>query len=456
MPDVRSLLGERFAAPTEAGVERTTFATLVFLVLFFGDALRNSIDWAGWAAVCVVMVAASVVLVVRNRRRIPVSRLPVLLALYLAYLTLSILWSDYPAGSALGIATQLMTTVAPVAIVATTSWEGIVRSLGRALRAIVVLSLLFELVVALFVRRTFCPVYVDCSGSHPAAFEWTRDNLFTGGQIQGLPGNSNLLAIFALLALIVTGLEASARTINRRVAWVGIGASVLALGLTRSSTVFACLVVTAAVLGLALLARQLRLERRWIVGALAIVIAVVVAAVVAVGHTAILKLLDKSPDLTGRTTIWKDVYALAIKRPVAGWGWTGWWQPFYSPFTDLAKRNGVVYLQAHDAYLDVFFQLGWIGLVLFLAVLVTATARSWWWATDRRMLGPRVPAPWNSLDLVPLLLMACLLTHALGESRLNVEWGWGVLVTLCLATRLDNFRWWTAPRVPVHETPVRG
>ncbi|RKR73254.1 O-antigen ligase family protein [Frondihabitans australicus] len=449
MPAVRPLLRTRPAPDGADGAERTAFATIVFLVLFFGDALRNSINWGGWGAVCVVMVVASVILVVRNRHRIPANRLPLLLGVFLAYLTLSILWSDYPLGSALGIATQLMTTVAPLAIVATTSWEGIVTALGRALRAIVVLSLLFELVVALFVRQPFCPVYVDCSGAHPAAFYWTRDNLFTGGQIQGLPGNSNLLAIFALLALIVTALQASAGSINRRMAWLGIVSSILALGLTRSSTVLACLVVTAVVLGLALLARRLRLERRWLVGVAAIVIAALVAVVVAVGHTRILRLLDKSPDLTGRTTIWKDVYDLAIQRPIAGWGWTGWWQPAYSPFKDLAERNGVVYLQAHDAYLDVFFQLGWIGLVLFLAVLVTTTARSWWWATDRRMLGASSPAPWSSLDLVPLLVMACMLTHALGESRLNVEWGWGLLITVCLSTRLDNFRWWTAPREPV-------
>lgn len=443
MSVVRSLLRTEPGSDGRAPAERTAFATIVFLVLFGGDALRNSINWGGWAAVCVILVVVAVVILARHR--IPVSRLPMMLGAFLVYVTLSILWSDYPAGTALGIATQLMTTVAPVAIVATVSWEGIVKALGRALRAIVVLSLLFELVVAVFVRQPFCPVYVSCSGSHPAAFYWTRDALFTGGQIQGLPGNSNLLAIFALLALIVTGVQASARVISRRQAWVGIVASILALALTRSSTVLGCLLVTAVVLGLALLARKVQLGRRWLVGVLALVIAGVVAAVVAVGHTAILRILDKSPDLTGRGQIWKWVYDLAIQRPVAGWGWTGWWQPLYKPFSTLAELKGVVYLQAHDAYLDVFFQLGWIGLILFLAVLVTTTARSWWWATDRRMLGRGRPAPWNSLDLLPLLLMACMLTHAIGESRLNVEWGWALLVTVCLATRMDNFRWWTSP-----------
>ncbi|BDZ51501.1 hypothetical protein GCM10025867_37420 [Frondihabitans sucicola] len=426
--------------------ERTTFATFVFLVLFFGDALRNSIGWWGWGAICLAMVAWSVVLVVRHP--IKAGRLPILLGLLLAWMIASLIWSDYRSGSLLGIGTQLMTTVAPVAIVSTVSWPGIVKALGRALRSIVVLSLLFELVVSIFVRHPFCPVYVDCSASsYPAAFNWTRDNLFTGGQIQGLPGNSNLLAIFALLALIVTAVQAHARVISRREAWLGLVASILALGLTRSSTVVACLVVCAIVFGFAVAARRIPLGRRWVVAVGALVLAALVALVVTVGRGTILHVLGKSEDLTGRVTIWRDVVRLAVERPVVGWGWTGWWQPYLSPFADLAHRKGVVYLQAHNAYLDVWFQLGFIGLGLFLAVLVTTASRSWWWATDRRMLGVGRPAPWNSLDLLPLLLLATLLVHGLAESRLNVEWGWALLVTICLSTRADNFRWWTTPEV---------
>lgn len=423
--------------------ERTTYATIVFLVLFFGDALRNSVGWWGWGAACLAMVAWSVVLVVRHPPK--VGRLPILLGLLLLWMIASLIWSDYRAGSLLGIGTQLMTTVAPVAIVSTVSWPGIVKALGRALRAIVVLSLLFELVVSLFVRQPFCPVYVDCTPPHPAAFFWTRDALFTGGQIQGLPGNSNLLAIFALLALIVTAVQAHARVVPKREAWLGLISSILALALTRSSTVLVCLVACAIVFGFAVAARRIPLGRRYLVAIGALVLAGLVAVVATVGRGQILQLLGKSSDLTGRVTIWQDVTRLAVERPVLGWGWTGWWQPYLSPFADLAHRKGVVYLQAHNAYLDVWFQLGFIGLGIFVAVLVTTSARSWWWATDRRMLGVGKPAPWNSLDLLPLLLLATMLVHGLAESRLNVEWGWALLVTICLSTRADNFRWWTTP-----------
>jgi O-antigen ligase len=124
-----------------------------------------------------------------------------------------------------------------------------------------------------------------------------------------------------------------------------------------------------------------------------------------------------------------------------GWGWVSYWFPFVEPFTDLAERNGVVYLQAHDAYLDVWFQLGWIGLALFGLTIVGVVLRSWWWAVDRRMLSRGVAAPWSALDLLPLLLVTALLVHGLTESRLIVEWGWATFVVVVLVTRRDPFGW---------------
>ena len=423
--------------------ERTAFATGLFLVLFGGDVLRNSIDWAGWAIVVGLFAVAAIVVVVRNP--IPWKRFPPVLALFLLFIVASLAWSRYPAGSALGIVVQLLTTAAPIAMAATMSWPAIVRALGRALRIIVVLSLLFELVVSVFVRHPICPVFLDCSVKHPAAFEWSRDLLFHGGQIQGLSGNSNLLAIIALLALVVTACQAAARVIPKRTGWVGIVSAVLALGLTRSSTVIVCAVVCAVVLGLALLVRRVSQSRRWMVAVGALVVVVIVALAVLAEHRKVLHALGKSSTLTGRTDIWSSVIDLAQQHPVFGWGWIGYWQPAYKPFSHLATKNGVTYLQAHEAYLDVWFQVGFVGLAIFLALVVSTLARSWWWATDRRMLGPNSPAPWSPLDLLPLLLATVLVVHGLGESRILVEWGWATLALLALVTRVDRFRWWGAP-----------
>jgi exopolysaccharide production protein ExoQ len=167
----------------------------------------------------------------------------------------------------------------------------------------------------------------------------------------------------------------------------------------------------------------------------------VAAVVVAVARGPLLSLAGRSGDLTGRTDIWAAVLDLGVQHPVVGWGWVSYWIPFAQPFTDLAERNGVVYLQAHDAYLDVWFQLGWIGLALFALVVVGVVVRAWSWATDRRVLGLGVEAPWSALDLLPVLLLAALLVHGLTESRLIVEWGWALFVVLVVVTRRDPWGW---------------
>ncbi|MET4050960.1 exopolysaccharide production protein ExoQ [Frigoribacterium sp. PvP054] len=416
----------------------TTFATLAFLVLFGGDVLRNGTGWWGWGAACVAMVVAAVVLVVRQPPR--VRTLPRLLVLYLAFAVASLAWSQYPVGTAVGVVTTLMTTVGALAITVVAPWPAIVTALGRALRIHVVASLLFEVVVGLVVRRPVCPVYLDCTG-RPPAFLWSRDVLFEGGRIQGLQGNSNILAVIALLALIVTAVQAADRSITRGSTVVGVAASVLALVLTRSATVAVVAVAVGLVLLLVVATRRRGPGRRAPVYGVAALVVLAAAATLTVARGPLLELAGKSADLTGRTDIWSAVHDLGVQHPVVGWGWVSYWFPFVEPFTDLAERNGVVYLQAHDAYLDVWFQLGWIGLVLFGLTIVGVVVRSWWWAVDRRMLSREVAAPYSAHDLLPLLLVTALLVHGLTESRLIVEWGWATFVVVVLVTRRDPFGW---------------
>jgi exopolysaccharide production protein ExoQ len=432
-------LPARRAAPAPPERVRTLFATLVFVVLLGGDVLRNATSFWGWGVVCGVMVIAAAVVVARHPPR--VRTLPRLLVLWLVYAVASLAWSQYPAASAIGITATLATTLGAVAVTSTLPWPSIVVALGRALRLHVVLSLLFELVVGVFVRQPVCPVYLDCSGGVPDAFFWSRAELFTGGRIQGLQGNSNLLAVLALLALVVTAVQASAGQVTKNAARVGIAASVLALVLTRSATTIACAVAVALVLLLVTTLRRTPVERRGRVHGTAAALALLAAGAVVLARQPLLSLAGRSGDLTGRTDIWAAVLDLGVQHPVVGWGWVSYWIPISEPFTDLAERNGVVYLQAHDAYLDVWFQLGWIGLVLFLLVVAGVLLRAWSWATDRRVLGVGREAPWSALDLLPVLLLALLLVHGLAESRLIVEWGWALFVVVVVVTRRDAYGW---------------
>ena len=165
------------------------------------------------------------------------------------------------------------------------------------------------------------------------------------------------------------------------------------------------------------------------------------AAVVAL-RTPILPLLGKSSDLTGRLGIWQAVIELAQQRPVAGWGWVSFWVPWTAPFDDLVFRNGVRQLQAHNTWIDVWFQLGVIGLVVFVALALTALLRSWSLAVDRPQSAPGQSLPYTATALLPVLILTALLVQSLTESRLLDEYGLALLVLIAVKTTMPD----AAPR----------
>jgi len=159
----------------------------------------------------------------------------------------------------------------------------------------------------------------------------------------------------------------------------------------------------------------------------------------------LLALFGKSEDLTGRFDIWSSVAGLAAERPVAGWGWVGYWAPWVEPFDDLAVRKGVTYLQAHNAWLDVWLQLGVIGVVLFAALVIGTLWRSWFLAVDRPRDALDDSRPYAASALVPFLLMVAFIVQSVAESRILIESGWMLLVALAIITKRNLGRVETMP-----------
>ena len=426
------------AARVASGTGTSVFAALVLFTVFAGDFWRNLISWPGYFVLAAVLAAGSVVVLIRSRPAFRWRKAPKTLALFLAFAVLSIAWSAYPGASALGVLAQLATTAGAVFLALCLSWPAILTALGNAFRWILGLSLLFELVVAVFVRQPvlpLTPVQPVPPGRLPQAFYWSRDLLFHGGQIQGILGNGNLLAMVALLALIVFGIQLADRRIRRTTAITWLVVAVLTLAITRSSTVIVATLFTAVVLVFALWTRRVGPGHRAPVYATAGGLVVAAAVLLTVFAPHIPALFGKSEDLTGRLDIWDKVVGLAQERPVVGWGWVSYWAPWTAPFDGLAERNGVVYLQAHNAWLDVWMQLGVVGLVLFILLAVSTLWRSWFLAVDKPRFAVADDRPYTALALLPLLLLAAFLAQSFAESRILIEGGWTILVLLAVKTK---------------------
>ncbi|GAA2242048.1 O-antigen ligase family protein [Herbiconiux moechotypicola] len=424
-------------------VDATTKALSVLVVFtaFAGDFWRNLLGWWGYLALVAAITAAVAVLMTRRGlwRRLDPRRLPRTLLLLATLMVLSLAWSAYPGATVLGILAQAATTLCALFLAVANGWPQLALAASRAFTAILGLSVAFELVAAIFVRQPVLPFFTDYSGQKvPNAFYWTQADLFTGGPIQGIVGNRNLLAFVALLALVTVGVLLAQKLVRTRPAVAWLVTAVVVLALTRSATVIAALVVTAGMLGVLLLARRVGPGRR--MGVAVATAALAVAAVVAVSASwsTLLGLFGKSDDLTGRVDIWNSVVSLASERPVFGWGWVSYWVPWVEPFDGLAVRNGVTYLQAHDAWLDVWLQLGFVGLALFAFFVLGSWHRSWWFAVDTSLDGRGRPLPHLAVTLAPALILTALLVQSLVESRLLVEGGWLLLVAIGVKSKIEQ------------------
>ena len=421
---------------------RAAYLAFVLFTLLAGDAWRYSVSWYGFAVIAVGMTVVSVVLIARAHARSvwTWTSLPVFLVLFLALATVSVAWSFYPGATALGLLTTWMTVAIAFSISVTYRWEEILRALGTALRITLGLSLVFEFVVAVFVRHPILPFWVDYGReTHlPKLLYWSRDLLFSGGKIQGIVGNSSLLAFVALLAVIVFSVELAARSSRRIVSvlWLLVAAATIAL--TRSATITVALVALALVTITVLLLRRAgpRATAAIYVSALALIAAGVSLAITF--SSTVLSALGKSDDLTGRLDIWNAVITLAQQRPAFGWGWVSWWVPWVAPFDTLAFESGVRQLHAHNAWLDIFLQLGVAGLVVF-GVLVLGTAiRSWQFATQAQISGRDDAGRHTAVSMLPLLILVALLVQSLAESRLLIEYGLLLLVIIAVKTKLGD------------------
>lgn len=432
------------------------FATVALFTVLAGQFWRNLLGWWGFGIIALLVLAGAIALVVAVRPRWDWRRTPKSTLVFLLIAVLSLAWSHYPGASALGVLITLITTFVAVALALCLTWTRLVRALGGAIKWILALSLAFELWIAVFVREPLLPNFPDFDpGAEkvPMAFYWSRGLLFEGGPIEGIVANRNLLGMIALLGLIVFGALLAAGSMRRAqgIGWLGVaGVTVL---LTRSATVAVVAVVVLAAFGFAIWARRVGPDRRRRVYVAAAGALLASVALLVVFWSRLTDLFGKSDDLTGRFDIWNAVAGLAAERPWFGWGWVSYWVPWVEPFDELAVRKGVTYLQAHNAWLDVWMQLGVIGVIAFASIVIGALWRSWFLAVDQPMEVTGRPLPHSAAALVPLLVLVALIGQSLAESRILIEGGWVLLIAIAWSTKQ---RQWAPEPLPAEPPPVRA
>ncbi len=217
-------------------------------------------------------------------------------------------------------------------------------------------------------------------------------------------------------------IEWRTRSIQRGWAIGSLVLAVLTLILTRSSIGWGTAFVAVFVLGVLYVIRRVNPARRHFwqfgVGGLAVLGAVLAWVL----RTPIITALSATGELNYRLTIAREVVTLFRLHPLEGWGWIGEWHSNIAPYSLIGTGTGRPSTSAVDAYLDVLFQLGLVGLALFIGMAGLAFVRSWLLASRQRS----VVYTW------PAVVLASLLTSSLAESGILMEFGWMTLVVCCV------------------------
>lgn len=425
------------AAPPAAPVREKTahlllrgWCVVVVLLALGGTSWVHAFGEIGAGVLTVASGIVSIVLWVSIRPPVQGRRMPWAAFAYVAFAALSILWSAWPTTTAVTWLLLAFTTVQGLFVAAVLTWREIVRTIASALKWVIGLSLAFELWVSIFVGGPILPGWQRPVEKMDPIVYWSRDNLFDGdARIQGIFGNSNLLAAVMALALIVFAVRYAARAPRRPLLIAWMVAAAFLLVRAGSATAYLSLVAVAVVLGAVLLMRTARRpgERtRWYI--LYAVVGFGGASAVWFGRDILFTALGRSADLTGREQIWAQVLERATQHPWAGWGFASPWLPSEPMFDRWIVDHGETVLQAHGMWLDVFLQLGAIGVVLLGLAYLAFIWRAWFFAIDRPRFDLRADRPYSPLTLLPTLFATLMLVQGVTESGPLLVWGWMLFI----------------------------
>ncbi len=186
---------------------------------------------------------------------------------------------------------------------------------------------------------------------------------------RGLYPHKNVLAFVMAVGALSAVCAALASPARRRL-WIATALTCLALLLLsrgKTSLVGAGLVILGAG-ALAVLRRGpvAAVVASWIGAAAATAFGVAAA----VAPDALLRAIGKDPTLTGRTDIWASVLRRSAERPRLGYGFGAFWEKDSLPAKVVQHETHWLVPSAHNGWLDLLVQVGWVGVGLFAAVLL--------------------------------------------------------------------------------------
>jgi O-antigen ligase len=356
----------------------------------------------------VLLGGGVLVLVNRSRQVRRLLRANALVILFFLYCGVSILWSDFP-------------------LVAFRHW---IRSIGDPVMALVVLTEadLPAALTRLITRTAFVliPLSVLMIKYYPDLGReynyWTFLPSYCG-----VTTNKNTLGLLCL----VTGLGSlwcflsvfrdlrGGKRLRRLLAHSAVLLMIFWMfWMADSVTSSCCFLLAGALMATATLFRAARRTPLLPILVVAIVCVPLIALFSDMGG-GLVEDLGRNPTLTGRTIIWKVVLSLS-GNPLLGTGFESFWLGDRLPA--IWQKTMLGLQEAHNGYLEVYLNLGWVGVALLATLMVKGYRNVMAWLRRNPPLGTLILA----FFVAPVIYS---LTEA-GFRMMNLSWITFLLVTI--------------------------
>jgi O-antigen ligase len=198
------------------------------------------------------------------------------------------------------------------------------------------------------------------------------------GAWQGIFPQKNVCAracVFFTLSAVVLWGRSVKRTLTASLAFLLLGAL-----LFKTHSVTGLILMGVAVLA----TLSIRLLRNFRANESVVLCTVLIACVIAgasffaANFAEVALFFGKNSTLTGRTAIWDGAVEAMTKHPVLGYGYSAFWLGLRGESANIVLATKWMVPAAHDGFLDLWLQLGAVGVVLFSISLWQGCSAAVW------------------------------------------------------------------------------
>lgn len=313
-----------------------------------GDMIAKS--YSGISSIVTIIMACMVLYLCSSRLRgiTVLIKNNVLLSTLSGYIVMSTLWSQFPKATIMGIANYMVVIL--FALYMAARWE--IQDFRNALYIFGWIMTSISIALALF----FPQMGIDhregvnaWQGAYPhkniAAI--TSSYLFAVGLYQSRIGSVGVIMRYLYLLMVV-----------------------FFIFMTQSRTGWTIVILLVVLKFFIHFLAKFSIREKMAILSISSVSAIVSGAAIYEYGSSLMIAVGKDPTMTGRTVLWAAVFAAIGKHPLLGDGFRAFWRGMQGDSAQVRIASGWGAAHAQSGFLDVWLEIGLIGLLLGLAVLL--------------------------------------------------------------------------------------